>query len=670
MKRRLPVFVEATALSLLCAWSAAGCLISAFSLSLSDEGPMILIWALWAVLCAVLLVRRLGSVVLLSVAMVGSAWLWYDGRFGMQLLGTLGTLAGAYDSGYGFGVPQVLQVGRTVSDFPVLVLGVAVIYAVSRTVCRQKGKLLPVFLLLLSLGACMVVTDTVPQSQYLFGLLLGVYLLLVTDNVRRENGSQAEKLTAAMVLPIALALGAVFYFCPRENYVNTTVQLRENIMAMITELPQTLQQQGSNLFSGLKSREKVNLSILPTQVLRGIPVAEVTAEQSGPVYLRAQDYDVYTGTAWESSANRQDTLAGSGGERGTVRVELLGGADYLLLPAFPDGQVFLLNGKAENEAGNASAIYDRREFSLSAYPGNQWLALPENTGVRCRQLMQSAGIDTGSVEQTVENVASFVRTSAVYDRAGTDMGAEADDFALWFLEQGERGYCVHFATAATVLLRAAGIPARYVTGYRVDAKAGEPVQVTSDNAHAWVEYYNYRTWGWYVLEATPASPEDSALPSEVPTQEQQEATQPAPQLPTQTPSAEQPSEVPPQAAEQPRRQLPAWIPLTVVFLGMLAGAAELQRIIRIRLRTNAQQKGTANQRAVACDRELRLLARLTRRRVPKELDELTEKAVFSQHTLTQEELRQYTQCQAAYRRKLRAAPWQKKMLYRYVYAVI
>ncbi|MDH8276303.1 hypothetical protein QIG69_28525, partial [Klebsiella pneumoniae] len=64
----------------------------------------------------------------------------------------------------------------------------------------------------------------------------------------------------------------------------------------------------------------MELTDLPAQLLLGVPVAEVTAEQSGPVYLRVQDYDVYTGTAWESSPGREDTLVGTGEARGMVTV--------------------------------------------------------------------------------------------------------------------------------------------------------------------------------------------------------------------------------------------------------------------------------------------------------------------------------------------------------------
>lgn len=670
MKRRLPVFAEAAVLSVLAAWSAVGCLQSAFSLQLRSPNTAVLIWLVWAVLCAAALLRRWGGAALLASAAVGAAWLWYDGTFGTQAVSLLGILAKAYDGGYGFGVPEALQVPRTAQDLTLAVWGMGIIFAVSRTVCRRRGNALPVLLLLLSLAACLVLTDTVPQPPYLFGLLLTFGLLLLTDSVRRESGGQASRLSAAVAAPLAAALALLFYCFPQSSYVNNTQALRENLLTTLNDLPQMIQAQGMDLFSGLRPREKVELSSLPTQLLLGIPVAEVTAEQSGSVYLRVQDYDIYTGTAWESTPSRQDTLAGSGSQRGGIEVRMLSNQRNQPVPAFPDGQIFLTGGAAEKGAVEQSFLL--REFSLAAYPGDQWLLLPEATGLQARALIQSVGIGTESVEQTVQAVAEYVHGSAVYDRSGTTMPEDAPDFALWFLQEAEEGYCVHFATAAAVLLRSAGIPARYVTGYRVDVKAGEPVQVTSNDAHAWVEYYNYRTWGWYILEATPAAPDDpgeaeTAAPTEaaVPTASQTPEVTSAPitqPLPTQ-------EDLQPPAAH-PRRTIPVWIPVTLGTLALLALLAEGQRRVRIELRRRRQKRGSANQRAAACARELQLLSRLTRTRIPEEVTELTEKAVFSQHTLTAPELRTYALCQSAYRRRLRAAPWWKKALCRYWYAVI
>ena len=82
------------------------------------------------------------------------------------------------------------------------------------------------------------------------------------------------------------------------------------------------------------------------------------------------------------------------------------------------------------------------------------------------------------------------------------------DFALYFLTQSHKGYCVHFATAAAVMLRAMGVPARYAEGYIVtpdDYKtAGSDgwADIPDSRAHSWVEVY-YPGVGWEPVEMTP-----------------------------------------------------------------------------------------------------------------------------------------------------------------------
>ena len=54
----------------------------------------------------------------------------------------------------------------------------------------------------------------------------------------------------------------------------------------------------------------------------------------------------------------------------------------------------------------------------------------------------------------------------------------------------------------TLPITAAGIPARYVTGFRCEATAGQPLVVTTEEAHAWAEYYDADQGDWQILEAT------------------------------------------------------------------------------------------------------------------------------------------------------------------------
>src|SRR5699024_11289166 len=47
---------------------------------------------------------------------------------------------------------------------------------------------------------------------------------------------------------------------------------------------------------------------------------------------------------------------------------------------------------------------------------------------------------------------------------------EGQDFIVHLLERSQEGYSTHYATAATLMFRYLGIPARYVEGYLVTPK--------------------------------------------------------------------------------------------------------------------------------------------------------------------------------------------------------
>ncbi|MCJ7716166.1 MAG: hypothetical protein MUO54_06565 [Anaerolineales bacterium] len=77
------------------------------------------------------------------------------------------------------------------------------------------------------------------------------------------------------------------------------------------------------------------------------------------------------------------------------------------------------------------------------------------------------------------------------------------DIVDYFLFSAQRGYCDYYATAMVVLARAAGLPARLVTGYiggKYDTTQ-EAYIITADLAHAWAEVY-FPEYGWTIFEAT------------------------------------------------------------------------------------------------------------------------------------------------------------------------
>jgi transglutaminase-like putative cysteine protease len=72
-----------------------------------------------------------------------------------------------------------------------------------------------------------------------------------------------------------------------------------------------------------------------------------------------------------------------------------------------------------------------------------------------------------------------------------------------FLSETRSGHCEFFATATVLLLRAAGIPARYAVGYSVHERAGAGWLARGRDAHAWTLMWNGTRWD--DLDTTPAS---------------------------------------------------------------------------------------------------------------------------------------------------------------------
>ncbi len=81
-----------------------------------------------------------------------------------------------------------------------------------------------------------------------------------------------------------------------------------------------------------------------------------------------------------------------------------------------------------------------------------------------------------------------------------DLGQNSVD-AFFF--DTKRGFCEHYASATTFILRSAGIPARVILGYQGGEinTAGNFVQVRQFDAHAWVEYWEQGK-GWVTIDPT------------------------------------------------------------------------------------------------------------------------------------------------------------------------
>jgi hypothetical protein len=88
--------------------------------------------------------------------------------------------------------------------------------------------------------------------------------------------------------------------------------------------------------------------------------------------------------------------------------------------------------------------------------------------------------------------------------------APVDDF----LFHSKSGYCGHFATSMTLLLRAAGVPSRLVSGFMGGDfnELGHYYIVRERDAHTWVEVY-FPEYGWVTFDPTPESRSNLSRPA-------------------------------------------------------------------------------------------------------------------------------------------------------------
>jgi transglutaminase-like putative cysteine protease len=93
------------------------------------------------------------------------------------------------------------------------------------------------------------------------------------------------------------------------------------------------------------------------------------------------------------------------------------------------------------------------------------------------------------------------RNSFIYDTSPPQAPSGRDPVD-YFLFDAKRGFCTHFAAAMVVLARAAGIPARLVTGYLPGHLENGRLVATAADAHAWPELW-ITGRGWLPFEPTP-----------------------------------------------------------------------------------------------------------------------------------------------------------------------
>lgn len=110
-----------------------------------------------------------------------------------------------------------------------------------------------------------------------------------------------------------------------------------------------------------------------------------------------------------------------------------------------------------------------------------------------------------SVRDKVNAVTAYFHRNHQY-QLGIDIPPDEEPI-VHFLTNKAAAHCEYFAAATALLLKHAGVPARYVTGYVAVERneLGGLWLARSKDAHAWVEAYDDEEGRWVIVESTPSS---------------------------------------------------------------------------------------------------------------------------------------------------------------------
>ena len=331
----------------------------------------------------------------------------------------------------------------------------------------------------------------------------------------RQRGYSARRW--ATVLLTALALGFVFQMGLRG--LQQLVRQLDN--ALVSRLA------GARGFDAKETRTMIG-AVGRVKQSGSIVLRLATDGQNPPGLLREAVYNRYQEPIWGSSRRTFTSIdseadgltwnlldATNAAKSVSIAGYLPDGKGLLALPGgatrLEELGVFILKtnalGAVLSEAGPGFVQFRARYdagVALDAAPDKDDLDVPEQERDALRRLVTELQLNPGQAEEALAALRTFFLEHFHYSTwLDENHQAKAQETALnKFLLKNRSGHCEYFAAATTLLLRAAGIPARYVVGYSVQEKRGKEWLVRGRHAHAWsIAYVN---GAWRDVDNTPS----------------------------------------------------------------------------------------------------------------------------------------------------------------------
>jgi transglutaminase-like putative cysteine protease len=404
-----------------------------------------------------------------------------------------------------------------------------------------------------ALGALVILFNlsNLPDSYYIYFILYffaATLLIAMTRMTARSSAvAHAANYSVSSLLYLGVSLLCITAMAASVAWLAPQVRATgfQNLIATSMPWQSDILDSKLNIFNAVPSKQALSTA----SVLKDLPFGKtwnqgddikfiVVSER--PSYWRMNAYDTYTSQGWTNSptnkilleANtpwennnealsnqdtvqyavvngvRTDVLFTNGGFISSdipVRVNLDAGGDVVAITAlriFDAGERYVVTSYfptvAESGLSKADAIYP--DSILASY-----LQLPSDFPDDIRLLSENITREATTPYAKVQAIIGYLHQFPY--ELEIDTPPEGADSVAYFLFTRKNGFCLHFASAAVVMLRSAGVPSRLAVGYL----PGDPGKIAGQYLlrdkyfHAWPQVY-FPGYGWVDIEATPGGP--------------------------------------------------------------------------------------------------------------------------------------------------------------------
>ncbi len=256
---------------------------------------------------------------------------------------------------------------------------------------------------------------------------------------------------------------------------------------------------------------------------------------SADFYLRGMTFETYTGRTWGPAIEQRTFLnlprqTASPGPKS--RVERLDDTLGLLFVPLHTAAIVPEDGRplewaARDDGPVRTPPTDTEPLTYNVSEGpsgtldaaptpdetRRDLAVPPQIDRRVVERARQLGAGQKTAEAKITALVRFLQANNSYSlTVNPGPGEPISGFVLG----RKAAHCEYFASAAVVMLRAAGVPTRYVSGYFAHEGAGrDTLLVRQRDAHAWAESWVPGT-GWVTVDATPGGGRPDALAGAIP----------------------------------------------------------------------------------------------------------------------------------------------------------